>query len=154
MLFKLSKRKKVRLIISKSAANREALDYIKRKFGRHIAYAKTSLFFAVISVISFVIRFYYAFLFCIAITAIFAALSTLFYKRRGFKNLQIRVSDEVFIHEKIYINEYAAVTGSANLTYNGLYKNIEHIDLTNNPDKVAALKKHFDRIWPQLKPLA
>ena len=37
--------------------------------------------------------------------------------------------------------------GSANLTYSGMHKNIEHIEVIKEGDRIAELEKHFRQLW-------
>lgn len=52
-----------------------------------------------------------------------------------------------FVHAKMYITEECAVQGSANLTYNGMHRNVEHIEITKEKEKIKALRKEFFKIW-------
>ncbi len=53
-------------------------------------------------------------------------------------NLKVRVTDR--LHAKIYIvDNKIAITGSANLTEKGLYRNYEHIDIKLNPRSVTKI---------------
>ncbi|MEM4099449.1 MAG: phospholipase D-like domain-containing protein [Candidatus Micrarchaeaceae archaeon] len=52
-----------------------------------------------------------------------------------------------FVHAKIYISDEAALYGSANLTYAGMHKNIEHIELTRNKDEIESLSRQFWKLW-------
>ncbi|MDE1811173.1 MAG: hypothetical protein KGH66_03965, partial [Candidatus Micrarchaeota archaeon] len=71
------------------------------------------------------------------------------YTRRLETRLRVRIADKKFVHEKLYIGESTAITGSANLTFNGMHKNIEHIETTADPRKVQELTRHFDELWKQ-----
>ena len=52
-----------------------------------------------------------------------------------------------FVHAKMYIGDAEAIRGSANLTFKGMHKNIEHIELTSDPVQIKELEKQFWRIW-------
>jgi phosphatidylserine/phosphatidylglycerophosphate/cardiolipin synthase-like enzyme len=88
------------------------------------------------------------------VTAAAAALAALlahhFYKKRDSGNLEVRFCTNVFVHEKLYIGNDKAITGSANLTYNGLHKNIEHIEVINSIERIGKLKSHFNDLWSKL----
>ena len=62
-------------------------------------------------------------------------------------NIEVRFVKGVFVHEKIYISERQAITGSANLTWSGMHKNIEHLEMTSEPDRIRALSAHFQELW-------
>ncbi len=52
-----------------------------------------------------------------------------------------------FVHVKMYIGNSSAIEGSANLTYAGLHKNIERINMISDPGEVAELKRQFWNMW-------
>jgi len=64
----------------------------------------------------------------------------------GPKNIRLKVPKE-FIHAKFYVGDNEAITGSANLTYRGMHKNIEHLEIRNDPNYVKKLKAEFWRMW-------
>ena len=66
------------------------------------------------------------------------------------QKMEIRIS-KAFIHEKIYIAEKSAITGSANLTYSGMHKNIEHIEAITDKKRIAELRAHFNSLWKNIK---
>lgn len=77
-----------------------------------------------------------------------AAAALLFWHRRNPNgNIEVRVIDRKFVHEKLYIAESEAVVGSANLTYRGMHKNIEHVEAIDDPARVAELRRHFESLW-------
>lgn len=61
--------------------------------------------------------------------------------------INVRSVNDSFVHEKIYIGEGIAATGSANLTYAGMHRNIERMEAFSGHDDVARLKRHFDELW-------
>ncbi len=73
-----------------------------------------------------------------------AALAAVLSKR---KRLDVRIIGTGFVHEKLYITENLIITGSANLTYAGTHKNVEHIEIINDAEKIKGIKRHFDRLW-------
>ena len=52
-----------------------------------------------------------------------------------------------FTHAKMYINEECAANGSANLTYQGMHMNIEHIELIRNHGQRGELEREFWELW-------
>ena len=53
-----------------------------------------------------------------------------------------------FIHSKIYIvDKNKAISGSANLTYSGLNKNIESLSIAETKDEVEQIETDFMRVW-------
>jgi len=66
-------------------------------------------------------------------------------------NLMLMVLDQdkaAFIHSKIYIADKShAISGSANLTFSGLNKNVESISIAESKDEVQQIETDFMRIW-------
>ena len=59
-----------------------------------------------------------------------------------------KIIAEKFVHAKMYISDGKyAVTGSANLTESGLWRNIEHVIIINNPKDVEKLEDDFEHLW-------
>ena len=52
-----------------------------------------------------------------------------------------------FVHAKLYVGNNMAVEGSANLTFAGMHKNVEHVSVTRDPDEINELRKQFWKIW-------
>ena len=64
------------------------------------------------------------------------------------KRSKVRVKlPKQFIHAKMYISKDMAITGSANITYNGMHKNLEQTEIVYNVDEISRLRKQFWRIW-------
>ncbi len=56
------------------------------------------------------------------------------------------------IHAKIYIvDRKYAVGGSANFTYYGQTKNVEHLFYSDEPNEINQLDRDFETIWSALK---
>ena len=54
----------------------------------------------------------------------------------------------VFIHSKIYlVDKKFGVSGSANLTYSGLNKNIETLTIAETAEEVEQIENNFMRLW-------
>ncbi len=59
-----------------------------------------------------------------------------------------KIIDERFVHAKIYVVDgNYAVTGSANLTDAGLWKNAEHIIIFKNPTEVEMIEHDYEHLW-------
>ncbi len=52
-----------------------------------------------------------------------------------------------FIHAKMYITEKGAITGSANLTYRGMHKNVEMIEITDDEEEIKGMRDTFYKMW-------
>lgn len=66
--------------------------------------------------------------------------------RPGRNSVDIKVPRK-FVHAKLYVSEKNAVSGSANLTYSGMHKNMEHIEVTFDSDQVKKLRDEFWDAW-------
>ncbi len=140
----LSGRKRIRVITSRSSLGYSSL-------GRHMSASlateiKIIVFASMLDAASIYLHFLYTTAILTAIIAIVAAFAHAKRKRRR-ENMQVKISDKRFIHEKIYIGKGSAIVGSANLTYNGMHKNIEHIELIKEPEKISNLREHFEALW-------
>ncbi len=143
-LLRASRHRRVRIVTSPDAIAH------KDSFLRHITlqrmkgYAKATVYFGLLSMITFYLRFYYV-LVPIAALAIVSLALTL--RSRHSTAIRLKVVKNKFVHEKLYISNGTAVTGSANLTYSGMHRNIEHVDVTKDPQEVGVLMKHFEALW-------
>lgn len=143
MLLRVARRKRIRLITSDSKININALKVMHA--GSRPAYAKAMLYLLVLAV-----ALYYFGLaaFAIAASAAFAALLILLLDASRNKSpIDVKVMGKVFVHEKAYISDSRAVVGSANLTYAGMHKNIEHIEVIEDPAEISRLASHFEQLW-------
>ncbi len=149
MLFEASKRKSVYVIVSRrkgattGRSQRAAIDFLESKAKK--VRLKPVLALAALTAVVFSMRYYSAALLLFALTALAAYLS--FFSRLGMPRLHLKVSDGPFIHEKLYITEDTAIVGSANLTYSGMHRNIEHIEIIKDRSRIRELSSHFDRLW-------
>ncbi|MDG6935722.1 MAG: NgoFVII family restriction endonuclease [Nitrososphaerota archaeon] len=150
MLLSASKRKEVRVITSDSPVTSEAMKMMARKSSAS-GYIKSALYLIVLDIVLLVIGLYYfALLFALAF-AIFVVLAIR--KRAASKSTRVyvKVSRGTSIHEKLYISDSVAVVGSANLTYFGMHRNVEHLEIVTDKDKITEMRRHFDSLWNSLK---
>ena len=61
--------------------------------------------------------------------------------------MHVRVVRGNFVHEKVYISDSMAITGSANLTYSGMHKNTERIAIIDSRKDIGELRRHFEELW-------
>jgi hypothetical protein len=67
--------------------------------------------------------------------------------RKAYPNLELKVLEKLH-HLKMYVvDRRISITGSANLTDSGLYRNVEHVHVKLDPDAVAKDKADFMAIW-------
>lgn len=63
-------------------------------------------------------------------------------------NMELGIIREEYLHVKMYIwDDAKAVVGSANFTNRGLWHNIEHIVVFEDPNEVQAIKRDFHALW-------
>ncbi|ASI13962.1 type III restriction endonuclease/helicase [Candidatus Mancarchaeum acidiphilum] len=149
-LVKMSSRKEIKVITSKAAASGEvAKDYIAKSHAKYLIYA------AMIFVILSLALYFTKMMLLLSIVVYAAALAIIIYvliisfnrypKRR--RHIEFKFVEGRFVHEKLYIGEEEAITGSANFTYSGLHKNIEHIEVVHDKKKIKELTDHFYSVW-------
>ncbi|MGC8662335.1 MAG: phospholipase D-like domain-containing protein [Candidatus Micrarchaeia archaeon] len=88
----------------------------------------------------------FIFIFSILFLAIF--LFRLKMRKPGGIKLKI---PQNFVHAKLYIGNSMAIIGSANLTYRGLHKNVEHIEIHEDLEYIKKLKEEFWRMWKEVE---
>jgi len=137
----IAKRKSIYIITSKATARDEK--ELKSLFSRPSWGVSTLLYLTVLSVIIAALGLYFFSLITISL------LGIMFWRYiKGINTkLHLKVVSSDFIHEKLYISDTIAITGSANLTYSGMHRNVESISITNNLDDIERLKRHFDKLW-------
>lgn len=146
MLVELGRRKKVKVVTSGTEG---WLEGYTNKYSRHMLfkYLKALAGIAIVAIALAYIRLYLfsgialLFFILISIIAYFKFTST------KSSDINVKVVRSTFIHEKIYISGTRAVIGSANLTYQGMHKNLEHVELVTDLEKILELREHFDEVW-------
>lgn len=146
MLLNKARNKRTRIITSESSMSyRDAMlnRYVAQSTRGHI---KAIAFFILLDLISVYLQFNYT---TAIITIILLALILLAYRkyRKTGTNLKVKVANGRFVHEKLYIGKDIAIVGSANLTYNGMHRNVEHIDVIRDENRIKQLKQHFESLW-------
>jgi phosphatidylserine/phosphatidylglycerophosphate/cardiolipin synthase-like enzyme len=146
MLLKVCGRKRVRIITSEISLGYRG-SMLKRLNSSGLGeYLKAALYFAILDAIITYLKFYY--LTGIA-TLLLLIVILLAMDRRGKikKNIRLKTTGDEFVHEKLYISDSMAIVGSANLTYSGMHKNIEHIEIIKDRPSIKALSDHFNLMW-------
>lgn len=73
-------------------------------------------------------------------------------KRNISDSLEVRVAES--LHAKMYIiDKKITVTGSANLTESGLFRNLEHIEVKMEPKTVKENVNMFENLWTSANPI-
>lgn len=148
MLLGMKRKKDIRIITSRvSLEYRNSLLKEFLGLGRFKKYMHLMVIFTAAAIFAFLIRFISIGLLASVLDLLTVALFCRAYKRRTETMLRVKIADKKFVHEKLYIGDNTAITGSANLTFSGMHKNVEHIERTNDQRKVAELVKHFDELW-------
>jgi phosphatidylserine/phosphatidylglycerophosphate/cardiolipin synthase-like enzyme len=63
-------------------------------------------------------------------------------------SLDYKVIQSDFIHAKIYVVDgELAMVGSCNLTHGGLWKNIEHLIITESTQEAKMIENDYERLW-------
>lgn len=145
ILKRVSARKSVYLITSGNAYENAVRISGSHTFGRpKISHGFLVAAFAALFVFA---REYVLSLLTVDVFAVWAAIfsvATLMPKRGKMKVKTIRGN---FVHEKMYIADDYAITGSANLTYSGMHKNTERIEILEDRKELSELKRHFAEMW-------
>ena len=146
MLAKAAQSRKIRVITSNNSMGYRNSKLKNFAVGGTRGYVKAVIFFLILDAISIILNFAYTTAILTFIVLAIAALAYLRYKKTN-RNMQVKVITDRFVHEKMYISDNIAISGSANLTYNGMHKNIEHIEVTKDTAKIRELKAHFESMW-------
>jgi phosphatidylserine/phosphatidylglycerophosphate/cardiolipin synthase-like enzyme len=146
MLVGLGKRKRV-MVITSHYSERVG-DYITHRSKYLLyGYAKAVLVFLIAAFVSAYFSLYLISLGALALAGLSALVALAGYKLSKNSDIELRIFYDKFVHEKAYISESAAAVGSANLTYNGLRKNVERIEVITDPARIKALRDHFFDLW-------
>ncbi|MGC8538145.1 MAG: phospholipase D family protein [Candidatus Micrarchaeia archaeon] len=137
--------KSIRIIVAKGQdSNSNAISYLLPKARSNIKYplASAASFFAF--VLLYLVGLPYE-AFVLLLSFLLLTLLALMGPRRNL-NISVKYAPG-FVHEKIYIGDSEAIIGSANLTYSGMHKNTEYLEVIRDNDRIAALEKHFNKLW-------
>ncbi len=80
-------------------------------------------------------------LFIVAIISLYFLLTG-----REASNVKLKIPSR-FVHAKMYIGSDMAIQGSANLTFKGMHKNVEHVEVIEDLEKIKELEKQFWNLW-------
>lgn len=145
-LVALGRRKRVRVLTS--ASSEVVSDYIRHR-SRHALYGylKAAVILGAGAFVSFYFSFYMVAGLALAVAALVLLASLVAYRHSRSSDVDVRISYERFVHEKAYISDSVAAVGSANLTYSGMHKNVERVEIITDPSRVARLRAHFFDLW-------
>lgn len=144
-LLKLAKRKKIYILTSGDDKKKDE-DAVKLLLGSSGKLNLKLLFlFLIAEGMLFYLKFYLYGAIVLALLVFGLYLETV--RKVGIPNLHVKIATTKFIHEKIYISHNKAIVGSANMTWSGTHKNIEHIEIIKDLGRVRELSQHFDKLW-------
>ncbi len=146
LLKRISSRKNVYLITSESAFEKSVEISGSKPFGKpRVVHAAIvlAMFLAAYLIEEYVIAL--VFLDAIAAWCMFFLIGMAGRTRKG--RMHVRVVKGNFVHEKVYISDSMAITGSANLTYSGMHKNTERISVIDDKKEIEELRRHFGELW-------
>ncbi len=137
--------KRIRLIISKGQdSNSVAIGYLGPRVRSNMGYSLASAASFMAFVLLYIVNMPYE----ASILLLLFLLFTFLALRRAPRNRNIYVRYAPgFVHEKIYIGDSEAITGSANLTYSGMHKNTEYLEVIRDSNRIDALERHFNTLW-------
>jgi phosphatidylserine/phosphatidylglycerophosphate/cardiolipin synthase-like enzyme len=146
MLIKEAGRKRIRIITSDSSLGyRDSM--LKRLHGGGIGgNLVVALYFAILDAITIYLKFFYISI-TVALLFVLVLYVTVSRRRKAESNITLKTTGSDFVHEKMYISDSMAIVGSANLTYAGTHKNIEHIEVIRDRCEIEELKRHFNSLW-------
>jgi phosphatidylserine/phosphatidylglycerophosphate/cardiolipin synthase-like enzyme len=67
-------------------------------------------------------------------------------RSRSVKGVHLKIPGR-FVHAKMYISDEQAISGSVNLTYKGTHSNVEHIEISKDPEEIVILQDQFWDLW-------
>ncbi len=146
VLVDVGRRKRVRVITSADSegALRRAIAGSGVGMLRH---AKALLVIGAMAALTAFLGLYFLFIVLAALLAGIIGAGYIRHRRILGSNIRVRVARGMFVHEKLYISDGTAITGSANLTYSGLHRNMEHVEVTRKRERIGALRAHFRLLW-------
>lgn len=134
-----------RILVISSAIGK---DDAKKLISRRRAWLKALFFLLVLSSIGLVL------VSAGTTSLVFLAMTALIFPLFLVEQLRLKEEHNIslkipksFVHAKLYVGKNAAVEGSANLTFAGMHKNVEHVSVTRDPQEISELRKQFWRIW-------
>lgn len=150
MLVKLGKRKRVRVVTS--LYSEPVKSYINRH-SRYLLYGylKPIAIFAAGALVAAYFSIYLVALGAAVLAGLTCLVAFVAYRLSKNSDVEVRVSYDKFVHEKAYISEGAAAVGSANLTYSGMRRNVERVEVITDRGRIAALRGHFFDVWKASK---
>lgn len=150
MLVGLGKRKQVRVITS--SASEQVASFIRHR-SKYIVYGYLGpiALFIFAAVIAMYFSFYQIGLGALGLAGLVALIALIRYRISKNSDIEVRIYQDRFVHEKAYISHEAAAVGSANLTFSGMRKNVERVEIITDPSRIRTLRDHFFDLWKGCK---
>ena len=143
MLMRQSSKKRIRIITSNSRITKQAA-MMMRKGGIDPVYIKMIVYTAILLAIFVLLDLYFVYVAMIPVIMVLVAIPIFRMGRK--RQIQVKTAHR-FVHEKLYISSSYAITGSANLTYGGTHRNVEHISVVKDEEELDKLSAHFEELW-------
>ncbi|MGC8647509.1 MAG: phospholipase D-like domain-containing protein [Candidatus Micrarchaeia archaeon] len=105
-------------------------------------YAKVVAYFVVLDALIF-----YLHMLAFGIAVLLILIAIVFLAIYSKANIVVKSTGKMFVHEKMYIGDKEAIIGSANLTFSGTHRNIEHIEIIDDMQRIEELRRHFYDLW-------
>lgn len=132
-----------RIYIISSSMDKEAIRILGKRF---------SVLRFLLAILLSAVELYMGILYGIYAYALLAVALTLiigyFASVMGNRNISL-VMPRRFVHAKMYISENEAISGSANLTYRGMHRNVEMIEIMHDKESVEGMHRTFWRMWKE-----
>jgi phosphatidylserine/phosphatidylglycerophosphate/cardiolipin synthase-like enzyme len=145
-LVAIGRKKKVMVITS--TYSQPVANYM-RHHSRYLLYGylKALVLLVAGALIAVYFSFYLLAIVALGIDFLFSLVALLMYRLSKNSRIEVRTAYERFVHEKAYISDAVAAVGSANLTYSGMHKNVERVEVITDPARIADLRTHFLDLW-------
>ena len=132
-----------RIYIISSSMDKEAIKILGKRF---------SILRFLLAILLSAVELYMGILYGLYAYALLAVALTLiigyFASVTGNRNISL-VIPKRFVHAKMYISENEAISGSANLTYRGMRRNVEIIEIMHDKDSVESMRRTFWKMWKE-----
>ena len=132
-----------RIYIISSSMDKEAIKILGKRF---------SILHFLLAILLSAFELYMGILYGLYAYALLAVALTLiigyFTSVTGNRNISL-VIPKRFVHAKMYISENEAISGSANLTYRGMRRNVEIIEIMHDKDSVESMRRTFWKMWKE-----
>ena len=132
-----------RIHIISSSMDKEAIRILGKRFSV-VRFLLAILLSAVELYLGILYSLYAYALIAVALTLIAGYFASI----TGNRNISL-VMPKRFVHAKMYISENEAISGSANLTYRGMHRNVEMLEIMHDKESVESMSSTFWKMWKE-----